>query len=104
MHNAVPTGAGAGGRGVPNCKGFLGNDVLPKRSKPTLSGQILLISLSWLNKRCYSITLSRFVLHTELGNFELIRTKFLKKTFGDTNGPGGVTSGNSWWGCAARFS
>ena len=36
LHNAVPTGAGAGGRGVPNCKGFLGNDVLPKRSKPTL--------------------------------------------------------------------
>ena len=38
LHNAVPTGAGAEGRGVPNCKGFLGNDVLPKRSKPTLFG------------------------------------------------------------------
>ena len=37
------------------------------------------------------MTLRRSVLHTELGNFELIRhgTKFLeKKTFGATIGPG----------------
>ena len=48
------------------------------------------------------MTLSRFVLHKELGNFELIRhgTKFLEKNFWchKWSGGAGVTSGNSWWG------
>jgi len=44
LHNAAPTGGGGGGSvggggrggGALNCKGCLGNGVLPKRSKPAL--------------------------------------------------------------------